>query len=161
MDTNDKANTVGNRIRQIRKHQGLTQAELAKILNVAVPTVSDVENNKTMPSFELIEGLSTHFNMNLEFLIHGKGELYKETEEITFTINEKNFGEVAEEILNVMQFTRHTRVFRTILANLTKDIILKYKDLIDQELSWKTGLDKIRQKLLKYSKPWQNNDNNT
>ena len=54
---------IGSRIRQARKNKQLSQAELAELMNVSTPYVSDIENGKTNFSIEsfirLTEALQT------------------------------------------------------------------------------------------------------
>lgn len=40
--------TVGDNIRKVRKKRGLTQKELAKLLNVSEPMVSQYESKETL-----------------------------------------------------------------------------------------------------------------
>lgn len=42
-----------NRIKQLRKHKGLRQEDMASLLNVSRQTIIAIENNKYNPTLEL------------------------------------------------------------------------------------------------------------
>lgn len=54
---------LGQRIRQLRKARGLTQEELAEMLEIGTPNISYIENGKFAPSMENFEKLVTIFNV--------------------------------------------------------------------------------------------------
>ena len=48
---------LGTRIKEIRKAKGLTQEQLAESIGIEIPSLSNIENGKTYPSSDTIEGL--------------------------------------------------------------------------------------------------------
>ncbi|MDE6706847.1 MAG: helix-turn-helix domain-containing protein [Oscillospiraceae bacterium] len=67
--------TVGQRIKYLRKKNGVTQKELAKILYVSESTVSGWERDRVEPSILFIVKLSTLFHASLNYLIIGNEKL--------------------------------------------------------------------------------------
>ena len=61
-----------NIVRELRKKKGIQQKELALILGVAQPTISEWEANKKDPSGERLRKLSEYFGVD-ELVILGKG----------------------------------------------------------------------------------------
>ena len=61
-----------NIVRELRKKRGIQQKELAIIIGVAQPTVSEWEKNKKDPSGDRLEKLSEYFGVD-ETVILGKG----------------------------------------------------------------------------------------
>lgn len=61
-----------NIVRELRKRKGIQQKELALIIGVAQPTVSDWEKNKKDPSGERLKKLAEYFEVD-ELVILGKG----------------------------------------------------------------------------------------
>ena len=61
MDESGRLKLVGQRIKEIRKSKGMTQADLAKAANMAASNVSELENGKTqiqlLTLLNIIEGL--------------------------------------------------------------------------------------------------------
>ena len=61
--------TLGERIKQLRKENGMTQTELAEKLNVTKGTVSTWETNRRMPGFDTLEEMCTLFDRKLSYLM--------------------------------------------------------------------------------------------
>ncbi|WP_407371086.1 helix-turn-helix transcriptional regulator [Carnobacterium sp.] len=57
-----------NKIEQLRKDKGLTQADLAKACNVTRQTVNAIENNKYDPTLQLAFSLSKILNTEVDNL---------------------------------------------------------------------------------------------
>ncbi|EEI87197.1 DNA-binding helix-turn-helix protein [Anaerococcus lactolyticus ATCC 51172] len=55
-----------NRLEEIRKHKGITQEELAKILEVSRQTVGSLENGRYNPSIILAFKIARYFEMAIE-----------------------------------------------------------------------------------------------
>ena len=75
----------GNRLYKMRKQSGLTQNELAKMINVTNKAVSKWENGKSKPSIETIKKLSVIFKVPIESLLLDKGENKMQIEKIVIT----------------------------------------------------------------------------
>lgn len=58
-----------NRLKTLRNEKGVTQAELAKYLNVSQNAVYNWENEKREPNIKSIERLAKYFNVSASYLI--------------------------------------------------------------------------------------------
>ena len=65
---------IGEFILENRKKKELTQTELAKILKVSNHTISNWENGKSMPSYELLIPLTKELDISIPELINGELE---------------------------------------------------------------------------------------
>lgn len=63
--------TLGDRIKQIRKENCLTQMEFASKLRISRPHITNIENNKDKPSGTLLLLISILFNTDEDWLING------------------------------------------------------------------------------------------
>ena len=61
--------TMGERIKQLRKEQGMTQTDLAQTLNVTKGTISTWETNSRIPGFETLNALSDLFQRSLDYIM--------------------------------------------------------------------------------------------
>lgn len=59
---------MGNRITQLRKQKGITQATLARAVGVAQQTVSRAENDITQSSADFILSTARFFNVTTDYL---------------------------------------------------------------------------------------------
>lgn len=66
--------SVGERIRQVRKENGLTQKEFAKRINSSLDMVSKTELGKITPSSHWLEKVSKEYGVSMRFLLSGVEE---------------------------------------------------------------------------------------
>lgn len=66
--------TLGNRLKEIRIENNLTQQEFATSLSISRPFVSRIESDKEMPSDSLMKLISATYNIRLEWIKTGNGQ---------------------------------------------------------------------------------------
>lgn len=57
------------RLRELRIEHGLTQAELAKELNIGTSTVGMYESDIRKPSYEVLLKIANYFNVSTDYLV--------------------------------------------------------------------------------------------
>ncbi len=65
-----------NRLEEIRKEKGITQEELASILEVSRQTIGSLENGRYNPSILLAFKIARYFNLTIEDIF-----IYEEVED--------------------------------------------------------------------------------
>ena len=60
---------IGNNIKQKRLQAGITQAELAEKIDVNTSHISNVENNYTKPSLQVLLDIANALDTTLDFLL--------------------------------------------------------------------------------------------
>ncbi len=106
------ANFLGDRLRQWRKSIPLKSYELAKLINISQGSLSDIENNKSLPSADTIAKLYQHTNINIIWLLTGKGPIKKgklpedtlvsaNTEEVSAPSQDRTLKEMIERLIRV------------------------------------------------------------
>lgn len=65
--------TLGNRLKELRKERGYSQAALGEKLGVGKSMVSMYENGSRNPSFEMLETIADFFNVDMDYL-YGRTE---------------------------------------------------------------------------------------
>lgn len=68
------------RLKELIKENGLSQAELGRITNIPRTTVADYINQKSTPKHDNLNKLAKALNVDVEYLI-GKSEIKKKDEE--------------------------------------------------------------------------------
>lgn len=58
-----------NVLKSLRKAQGLTQDELAKILKISRSTIGMYENGSREPDYETLENIADYFNVDIDYLL--------------------------------------------------------------------------------------------
>lgn len=71
---------MNTRLKQFISAENITQAQFADTINVVRASVSHILAGRNKPSYEFICGLMRHYpNLNIEWLMFGKGKMYKDT----------------------------------------------------------------------------------
>lgn len=63
----------GNNLKKLRIDENLTQEELAQKINTSRSNIANYENNKNMPSIDILYKLSQLFECSIDYLL-GKSE---------------------------------------------------------------------------------------
>lgn len=77
-----------NKIKQLRKEKGFSQAKLAQKLNVHQTAVSQWELNRTVPDIDTLKNLSDLFGVSVDYLLGRTNEVSNVTPIYTFNKTE-------------------------------------------------------------------------
>ena len=108
---------LGTKIRNIRYSNNISQTEMAKILEINRNYLSRIENNKSLPTAEILSKLAKNFNISIDSLLgldlEGKdGEIAKanKIKKINQYCNHLSNSEL-DFVINVMQvMSNYTRM---------------------------------------------------
>ncbi|EIJ41846.1 putative transcriptional regulator [Beggiatoa alba B18LD] len=70
--------TSNERIKLFRNSLNLSQQKFADSLNISRGYLNDIERGRQEPSFNFIKCLNEVYNVNLNWLLKGHGEMYEE-----------------------------------------------------------------------------------
>lgn len=70
---------IGQRIKQVREEKRLTQEAFGRRIDLTKQAIANVENERCNPSIEFIGKLFCNFDVNLNWLFSGKGEMFNES----------------------------------------------------------------------------------
>lgn len=69
---------MNKRLQQFLSAENITQSQFAERIGVAKASVSHILSGRNKPGFEFIESMANCYpNLNLDWLIGGKGKMYK------------------------------------------------------------------------------------
>ena len=75
--------TIGQRIRALRRAKKITQAQLAKVAGVSSPAVTEWEKDSYLPKAASLEAMANLFHVTTEYLLTGEGKTEPENKIIT------------------------------------------------------------------------------
>ena len=81
--------TIGQRFKQIRLNEKLSQEEFGETLEMTKSGISAVENDKVFVSVSVLRKLFLDKNINLNWFICGEGNMY----------NSKKYADIKSEII--------------------------------------------------------------
>ena len=68
-------NTLGERLKYVRKNKGYTQESLADTIGVSRGVIFNLEKNKTEPQMIVVNAICQTLNINKDWLLSGDGEM--------------------------------------------------------------------------------------
>ena len=95
---------IGTRLRKWRKSNGLKVYELAKNIGVSQPSLSDIENNKSLPSAETLIKLYKTTDISIIWLLMEEGPMNREEDlsvGSTHKIIDKNLQDLTKLLVRV------------------------------------------------------------
>ena len=76
-----KFGIMNRRLLQFLQAENITQAQFADVLDVARGSVSHILSGRNKPGYDFLESLLLHYpQLNMEWLLTGKGRMYKDGE---------------------------------------------------------------------------------
>lgn len=83
MDTNIK---LGEKLKQIRKSKGMSQEQLALLLNINRNYLSRIENGKSEPTASVLKHIAQIFNIDLNSLLDAQKQIEENYEKIKYIV---------------------------------------------------------------------------
>ena len=68
----DIEKNIAERIQKLRKEKGLSQEELAEVVNVSRQAVSKWESEQSLPDIDKIIALAEYFGVSTDYLLKGE-----------------------------------------------------------------------------------------
>ena len=106
--------TVGKRLKSWRKHSMLKLVELSKKIRVSQGSLSDLEHDKSLPSATTLANLCMFSDINIYWLLIGRGPMIrrkpKRGSEINFQneyselMEDRVFKELVEKVIRVYRW---------------------------------------------------------
>ena len=90
---------IGIRFKNVRKLLKKSQDELAMELGITKQAISNIENTKSMPGLALLSKLLVDYDVNLNYIISGIGEIFIEKEKTYKALRNSLIKEV-EQLLD-------------------------------------------------------------
>ena len=124
--------TIGTRIKGIRKDAGLTLEKFGAKIGITAASLSTIENGKSNPSGQTVLMICREFNVNEDWLRGGKGEPFMQLSreetiaEYVGRINGGNITDIEESTIKFMAGTpvdeweslaRNLRMFAETIKN--------------------------------------------
>ena len=105
--------TIGNRIKKLRKKNNLTQEELGKKLFFTDKTISSWENNRTIPDINSITKLSNILKCSISYLLYGNKLQNNCETEIKIKVTYDEYLSIINNIKQTSKFIEKTKEYDT------------------------------------------------
>ena len=124
---------IGLRLQMIRKKLNLLQKDFAKSLDISNASLSEMEAGNAKPRFELIHNITSKFKVNINYLLHGEGELFL-PDEISRQSGLDIKPEYHQFFKDFLYYFNHSPLVRTAMMNYFRTYILEKETLIEKDI---------------------------
>ena len=76
----------GKRLAQLRIQKNITQEDLGKRFNVSASTIANYERGRRTPSYELLIGLASYFNVSVDYLVGNSDTPYDKSRDLVSAV---------------------------------------------------------------------------
>jgi transcriptional regulator with XRE-family HTH domain len=106
----------GQRVKAVRRRLNMTQKEFGEAVDLSVSFISDIESGRSKACLDFFYNLASKFNINLYYLILGKGEVIN-TESKHPAMSQKKIGQSVNSINELLWYIeRSPMMLHTILG---------------------------------------------
>ena len=98
---------MNTRLKQFLAAENISQSQFADTIKVVRASVSHILAGRNKPGYEFLSGLMSHYpNLNIEWLMFGKGKMYKTQEQQTIFDTNLQENEENDEISLLTDFAQ-------------------------------------------------------
>ena len=98
--------SFGTILKKLRQDNNLTQDELAKKIDTSRSNIANYENDKNMPSVDILEKLAKLFNCTTDYLL-GKSDIRnpenKDLDKLQIGLSAKDYSNISDEQLKQIE----------------------------------------------------------
>lgn len=127
--------SIGERLKSIRAALNLSQREFGENLNISSASICSIESGKGLPRHEVIYNLAAKFNVNINFLLHGSGEMFI-TDLIKQRIESGEFKPYTGFLKEFLKYVRESSVVRYEMMNYFWKYLVENEGLIEKEINY-------------------------
>ena len=135
MIDDENKNTVGYRVKQIRKALNIKGKDFAPRIKISGPSLSEIERGKYYPNFEFMVNISREFNVNLYYLILGEGEMFIEPGKYTDLAILEDLVSGSGSIRKFLYYFERSEILRFFILSQFKQKLMLDKEMIEKEIA--------------------------
>lgn len=138
LDTNiddlirDNLKDIGARIKDIRKRLRILQLEMALTLNSANTYLSDIETGKGNPGHAFFFKLAKLYNVNLNYLFLGKGDMFLNN--TTPNDTDDRYCPIITSLEDISWYMERSPLFRHQVLGFASRFRYENEKIIDQDM---------------------------
>jgi transcriptional regulator with XRE-family HTH domain len=135
MKKQKNAFSIGHRLKEIRSQMRIQQKEMAATLKIAPSYLCEIENGNSKPGPDFFEKVASEYNVNLNYLFLGNGDMFGAGNRIKVKGFEIENGiESVEELLWLME---NSKYFKSTILALANKTVLENEEIIKKGFQMK------------------------
>ncbi|UCH92400.1 MAG: helix-turn-helix transcriptional regulator [Candidatus Aminicenantes bacterium] len=125
---------IGKRIQEVRRILGLQQNEMANAVGLNPGYLSEIENgHKHNPGIATLYKISSHYNVSLDYLVHGIGHMFLPDKESDEKKSQDIFNGL-ENIEDVTWLMKNSRFIKNTLLAYAEKMMIENESVIKTEI---------------------------
>ncbi len=126
---------IGERMQLIRKKLNFLQKDFARELGISGGSLSEIEAGLAKPRFELFYNLTSKFNVNIYFLLHGDGKMFmSENSDPTHQLDSATYGYFVDWLKKFLYYFRKSELVRYKVMSFFSTYLLEHEELIEKDI---------------------------
>ncbi len=127
--------TFGSRVRKVRESLHLLQTTFAAKIHMHSSYLSEIENGTRKVGQKIILKIAAAHNINLNWLLMGKGPMFIEPDDRQVDIKWEDFGDQAGDMKELVEYCIKSKLVRLNVTAYTKKFLLRYEELIKKDIN--------------------------
>jgi transcriptional regulator with XRE-family HTH domain len=133
MRKHDSAADIGQRINDVRKKLRVSQKDMAAGLQIAPSYLCEIEKGNGNPGPELFVRLASEYNVNLNYLFMGKGDMFGDTP-LKIKKQEFDIYDDIDTLEKINWLYEKSVIFRGVLTSQANKILYQEREMIEKSL---------------------------
>ena len=130
---NDNLIALGNRIKKVRKRVRISQKDFAASLSMSGSYLSEIESGKANPGYDFFYKISTLYNISLDYLFHGIGEMMSRNR-IRLKADKNDFIDEIENIDDLLWFFEYSPMFKNTVMGFAAKFHYENEEIIRRNI---------------------------
>ena len=127
----------GKRVKEVRTHLRYKQKDFAKSLGMAGSYLSEIEKGKARPGFDFFYKITSIYNINPLYLLHGKGEMILDKDDQLPEKGkpvEKDYGDSNRKVHELLWYVERSNLFKYAVLEFFTRYLIKNKEELKEEI---------------------------
>jgi transcriptional regulator with XRE-family HTH domain len=135
INNENKEENFGSRVRKVREELHLLQTDFAAKINMHSSYLSEIETGTRKVGQKIILKIASAYNINLNWLLMGKGPMFIDTDEKKVNLKWEDFGDQTQDMKELIEYCTKSKLVRLHVTAYTKKFLLKYEELIKKDIN--------------------------
>jgi len=131
---NSLKNDIGLRMRKLRKHLGLTQAQLVSYFDIGRANYSRIEKGEVFPNPNTLYVLRTQFNVSLDWLLADIGTMFVDENKALDRQHTIEISKHASEIRDLLQYMEKSAMVKHAVLAYFLEYKMKHRNVLDEQM---------------------------
>lgn len=129
----DSLIALGSRVKKTRKALGISQKDFAASLEMSGSYLSEIEHGNATPGFEFFYKASLKYNISLDYLFHGIGNMIKEIPKEQGN-KKQQYVENIQTLNELVWFMERSTMFRNTMMGFAQKFHYENEEIIKKNI---------------------------